>query len=279
MLNRKGVNGIVTIVLLLFAFTGLTFFTYDWFDYMKSDWEVKIKSTDLQESMKISKVDGTRLYLENDYKNDLLIKEVKIGDKNCFVQDVIIDKGSAVVDIGTCNSGFDKLSAKQVSLVTDYGVYSENEALRNPIENAIVFSYQTDICDISAGYQRLFSLSSLDNSHVNIDDIGTYRMCIRSLDGNLKFDKLNSKYKSILYLIGTNNSAVWLDNTTAYQQPSEWNDIGFYVDGGEFDVKINSSKPAYGYVCLGAVDRDDAYGSHFGDCSSSMPDKIWLSLK
>jgi len=279
MLYRKGINDVVVVGLLLFVSISSVMIFSNWFNDFKSGFETELESTNLGVNLKISRVDGTKLYMENYFKDDLLIKEVKIDSRDCYVQDFIIDKGTVIVDIGNCNSGFQDLESKEVTLVTDYGVHSEYQRVKNPVKNSVVFSYQTEVCDISAGYRRLFSLTSLENAHVNIGDLGAYRLCVRSFGGDLKFDKSNSNYKSIMYLIGTNNSAVWLNKSMVYKEPAKWDDIGFYIEGKTFDVKINSTEPEYGYICLGAVDRDDIYGSHFGDCSSSMSDKIWLSFE
>lgn len=277
--NVTAVSGVVVVSLLFLASLTFFFATNDWFEEYSSNLKADLDKPELQNTLEISKLDGTNLYLKNDFGDNLTIRSIKVNEKECILSDVEIDKGLAVVDIGGCSVSNMQLQAKEIVLITDAGVYSEFEVLRNPIQGALIISYQMIPCDFSSGYRRLFGLNSLDNAHIDIDDVSTYNVCIRHLDYNLNLGSGGSTSQTLMYLIGTNNSAVWTNTSSVIISPPSWENLTISSSGGIFDYQVSSTQPSGDeHVCLGSIDLDNVYGSHFGDCDSSLPDKLWLKL-
>lgn len=278
-MNKRGLSGIVVILFLLMVSTGFYIVLSGWFDRFSDEMKVEYNSPDFYNSIEISKIRGTDLYVKNDYKDNLLIDSILVGETYCNILPVEIDKGNAVIDIGSCTSGFNELSPVDISLITSSGVYNQVQVLEDPVNNSLIVKYVMGSCDFANGYIRLFGLTDLDNAHIEIDGSSTYSVCVKDLDYILSIGSGGSVSQDIFYLIGTNNSAVWTDKGSVLIEPTFWEDVVISSSGGIFGYQISSTQPSNKYVCLGSLDIDNVYGSHFGDCDSSLPDKIWISLE
>lgn len=278
MFYKKCLSGVVAISLLMLASTVFYFVAFDSFQDVKSNFEVLIASKNLEENFEINKIEGTKMYVQNDFKNDLILNSLSIGDRVCYLNNYSIDIGSAVVDIGGCTYGLEEIKPYDIKLVTDYGVYDNYEVLKDPLDNSLIVSYQFEECSFAMGEVRLFGLTDIDNAHVDIDGSSTYNLCVRHLDYDLSLG-VSANSQDIIYLIGENNSAVWTRKDLVLVEPSSWVDVVLSSSDGVFNYQINSTQPDFDYVCLGSIDRDDVYGSHMGDCDSTLPDKIWIRLQ
>ncbi|MBN2880861.1 hypothetical protein JXM83_02300, partial [Candidatus Woesearchaeota archaeon] len=118
-----------------------------------------------------------------------------------------------------------------------------------------------------------------ENGHAEIptSSLYTYSVCARHLDYNIRTESLGN-FINLFYLISMNNSAVWTSQSSIYEEPSSWLNVDISSDGGVFSYQINVTSPGVDYVCVASIDKDDVYGSHIGDCSSSLPDKLWVRL-
>jgi hypothetical protein len=136
--NTKGLVGvIVTLILLLGCVAGFIYLQ-QWFLQYRSDIDASVRVEDFTNTFEISKIEGTYVYFNNDFRDDVIIESVKIGDKVCYAGNLEIDKGRGRFDIGGCTMGLDSLEAYDIRIITSDGVKSEFEMIRQPIENSLI---------------------------------------------------------------------------------------------------------------------------------------------
>ena len=276
--KSKGVVGIIVTMLLLLVCVGTFIYIQSWFVQYKSELGTKVRTGNFKEDFEIQKIEGTYIYFKNDFRDNITIRSVKIGGKECFAKNLEIDEGFGRFDIGGCTMSLDNSEVYDVMVLTDEGVKSEADMIRNPVTNSLIITEEFGECDFASGYIRLFGMSGTQNAHADIDGSYTYSICARHLDYTLSMSSTGS-YVTLFYLTQTNNSAVWTDQSSIYETPSTWHDVSISSSGGTLDYAINSSDMSnQDYVCVGAINEDNVYGSHIGDCDSSMTDKIWIRL-
>ena len=278
MFHKKAVSGVITTGLLLLFSIAAFVVLQNWFYEYKSDLNVKIEIKDFKGNVEILKIDQTTLYLKNDYKNDLLIKSIKIGSRVCEVNDIIVDKGIVQIDIGACTYNLEGTNLNDVRIVTTDGVLSEYEMIESPLDRLFVVSEQFAECNFASGYIRLFGLTDIDNAHVDIDGTSTFNICVRHFNYTLGTVS-SGNFVNLLYVTEQNNSAVWIEKDSILIPSAQWYNISLSSSGGAISYVINSSDMiADGYSCIARIDRDDVYGSHAGTCDSSLPDALWFKI-
>lgn len=282
MLNSKkaAIPTVVVALLLVVSITVYIYFQKD-INLMTSQLKTQLQAKDLGHSLEIRKIDQNYIYVNNDFINNLLLNQIKVGSKECYFNNILISEGLNKIYIGSCSFGGNVLDVKEVTLVTNYGVISEYEALRSVVGNPLSVLFQTTTCDFASGYLRLYGLSALDNAHAEISNssLYTYSACVKHYDFNLSLTSGITSQR-IFSLTGKNNSAVWINKGSIYQSPLQWFDINLYSSDGTFSYAINSSDMSnLGYACIGKINQDDIYGSHIGSCSSLMNNTIWVKLQ
>jgi hypothetical protein len=281
-MDRRAISGIIATLLLLLASIGFYMISANWFDNFTNDLELDVKKPVLKQNLKVMEVDGSSLYIKNNFKDNLHLNSIEIGDNVCDIGNVNIGRGYVNVDIGNCTQGFLSLDVKEVKIFLDEGIIVESEVLRNTVGssgNALMVKFEMGPCDFGAGYIRMFGLTDLDNAHVDIDGSSTYNVCFKHPNYTLSFGLGGSVTQDLFYLIGKNNSAVWTDKGSILEVPSQWEDVILSSNGGVFDYQINSVQPSLEHICIGSIDLDNVYGSHYGDCNSvDLNDKIWVKL-
>lgn len=277
--SKKAIGSLVMISLLLVSSILGVFYLNDWFYLYQDDFEQMITAKDIDEKLSIQKIEGTYIYLENDLINDLSINSIKINDKECLVKNKTIDMGLIKVDIGGCTKNLEAIVPQDVSIITSYGFKDEFQSIRAPVILDFIISYQTELCDFSSGYVRLFGISDIDNAHAEItsSNIYTYHVCARHLDYTLGTAQTGNTQR-LFSLVKENNSAIFIDKGSIIQEPTPWYDVHISSSGGAFSYQVNTTSPGDDFVCLGSIDKDDIMGSHIGACNSSLPDKIWVQL-
>lgn len=279
--SSKSVGALVSISLLLVVSVIVFFQVNSWFSIYKSDIEVEIASGDIQRNIEIVKVEGTKVFLNNKYKDELTINSIKIANKSCPIGSSTIDKGLAIIDVGSCTRGFENLTSYSVALLTDFGVKEENQLLRNIISGPFIVSFQSSTCDFSSGYIKLYGMSSFDNAHAELGNSSaySYNVCIRHLDYTLSLGG-GSNSQILFSLINESNSQVFINKTSVYQAPSNWNDIEFSTSSGSISYQVGGTRPNSNYQCVGGLDIDDVRGSHSANCNSvSFTDLLWVSVE
>lgn len=276
--DKKAMSQVIVLALLILSFTLASVYLLNWFNIKKSDVEIIFETGNFERRVEIDKVDGTFLYVENDFRDGLQLLQIVINDSDCNVASSLINRGYVAIDIGTCTLGLEESTAYEVKLITNMGVKSEYEILRS-VAQLFTIRFQTAACDFSSGYVRLYGLSSLDNAHAEIpsSSLYTYSACAKHAQYQIGTAS-SGNFTNLFYLTETNNSMIWIDKGSIYQSPAEWFNISISYSGGNFSYVINTTAPDSDYVCAGSIERDDVYGSHIGDCRSSMPDKLWVKL-
>lgn len=132
--DKKAVVIIVTVSLLFLVSVILFFSLQNWYKYNQSEFEVMIQEKDLARNLEVKKIDGTYIYLDNDFGDNLSITNIKINGKDCLVTDVEIDKGLVRVDIGSCTFGLEEVRAYDVAVFTEHGILNEMDLVRNSVE-------------------------------------------------------------------------------------------------------------------------------------------------
>lgn len=281
MLNKKGISPIIAISLLLIvSITGYLFMQDD-IQSMITKLETQLTLKDLSSKVEINKVDGFNLYVTNNFGSDLILNKIKADTRECYYNNFTITQGINILNIGSCTYGAKNLDVVEITVFTDLGVVSEYEILRNMITNPLHAVFQIGSCDFASGYLRLYGLSSYDNAHAEDSDsyLYTYNLCIKHYDYNLSLSS-GITSKTIISLTEKNNSAVWFNKGSIIQTPAQWFDVNLYSSDGTFSQVINSSDMTLSnYTCLGKVEEDNIYGSHIGDCSSSLSETIWVRLQ
>lgn len=279
--SKNAITGLVAVSLLMIVSVLSFMYLQGWFYTYKSDFEATISSKDYDRNLEVVKIDGTYIYVKNDFKEGLELKSITIQGKECILSNRTIDKGLKKIDIGGCISGFAHLSAYEVSITSDYGIKVEKELIRNIIDNSLIVNFQVEPCDLSSGYIRLYGLTGLDNAHADVDGSSTYNVCARHLDYTLG-KSCSGIYSTVFYLGDVNNSQVWIDNSTAAPEPFagyyDWQQLCLSSSGGTVSVDINSTAPNSNYVCAGSLDRDDYNGAAAGNCDV-YSDKIWIKVE
>lgn len=271
------------VISLLLVVTVLRFiYINDWFYVYKSDFEQKVEAKNFQQEIQIQKVDGTYIFLNNNFANNLEISSILIGDKECLNSPKTINKGIAQIDIGGCTENLGTL-LYNVKIISDSGILVESEVIRNPVQGSFILTYVNGFCDFSSGYIKILGLSGFDNAHVEPANYNnyTYNLCARHLNYDPLGTSNSGNFQRLLSLTDVTNSAVWINKTLINQTPAQWYDISISSsNGGVFSYNVTSTDLSYsGYKCVGKIDRDDNFGSHMGDCSSSLPDTIWVKLE
>jgi len=233
-LNNKAIGPVISIILLMLVSTTTIFLLDDTIQLYKDNLELLKHSKTIDRDFEISKVIGTSIFLNNNFKNNLKINYIKIGNRVCVnPKNITINKGYIVVDIGGCTLNLGQV-AIDVSVYTDYGVKSEYEILRDSLTSSLIVVSQMGPCDISSGYVGLFSLTDFNNSHAGTYLSSTYNICIRHLDYTLGTSS-SGNYVNLFYLTDFNNvlttlSAEGFDNSTINVKLTEFNKqyIGSY---------------------------------------------------
>lgn len=276
--KKKGLSSIVGISLLIFVSVLSFIFLRSWFFEYESEFMVLISSKKIGDEFTITKVDGTQIFISNTYADNLKINSIKINNTECINRQWVINKSNINIDIGSCTAGLLNTKPYQIVITTNYGVINENEYVRNSNSGPFSINFMFGACDFASGYVRLYGLTDIDNAHAEIDGSSTYNLCIKHLDYNLGTSS-SGNFVNLFYLTSQNNSAVWINKTSIYQAPSSWYNVSLSSTAGVWSYVVNSSDMgSLGYTCIGKISRDDIYGSHIGDCSSTLPDTLWIKL-
>lgn len=277
--DKKALVAQVSLVFLMLLTIIAFFQVSQWYNSYQSNLDEETEEVDFERNIEIAKVDGSKVFISNQFRDNVNLSSIRINDFECDIDDVMIDRGLAIVDIADCTAGLEQVTSYDVSLVTDFGVKYETEILRNFNSSFLTISYELTPCDISSDFIELFSLSSFNNSHVelNTENSYSYRACARHKTRELGTN--NSGANQLLFnLFQPTNSHVFTSTTSAYSPPSQWYPVHISASGGEFSYYVGSEAPNSTYACIGSLDVDNVYGAHFGDCDSSHSSIIWLSL-
>lgn len=276
--KKKAVSPVLVMILLLLASVLIYSQVAGWFQGFKSDFEVGINSEDFYRTVEVEKIDGTSIYVRNDFRDNLGIESIKIGGVECNIGNTNLSKGLQTLDVGNCTAGLQNITAYDVVLVTSHGVKQEKEIIRNVIEDLFLVSFSSGACP--SGYTKIYGLSDSDNAHAELANSSSYsnNLCIRHLSYTLG-TSTNGNSQTLFYLTEENNSAVWTTQDSIYEEPSTWYPVAISSSGGTFSFSIAETAPGIGYECIGAIDQDDVYGSHIEYCSGDLTDKLWLKLE
>ncbi|MFW5704728.1 MAG: hypothetical protein ACOCXG_02690 [Nanoarchaeota archaeon] len=277
---RKGIVPIVIISLLLVVSVLAFLYLNDWFVLFKSEIETDLYGKDFTRSVEIKKVDENYLMIENDFGKDIKLEKIKFGDEICDIEDIILEAGLNVVDVGLCARDVGEVESVETVLITDQGVKSEFEIVKDIVRSPLVVRFVFGNCDFSKGYVRLLGLSELDVGHAEVgsSSLYTYSVCVRHLNYTLSAGTGAFK-QEIVSLLNESNSHIFTSTASVYQAPLQWHNVTLYSSGGTWDVFVGSTAPSSAYSCLFSLDEDNVYGSMIGDCdSSSLPDKFWAKL-
>jgi len=277
---RKGVVPIVVISLLLVISVVSFLYLNDWFVLFKSDIESELHGKDFQRSVEIKKVDENYLMIENDFGKNIKLEKIKFGDDICDIEDVILESGTNIVDVGLCAKNVGEVDSVETVLITDQGVKSEFEIVKDVVRNPLVVRFVFGGCDFSKGYVRFLGLSELDIGHAEVgsSSLYTYSVCVRHLNYTLSTAS-GAVSQNIAYLLDETNSHIFTSTSSVYEEPSQWYNATLYSSGGTWSVSVGPTAPSSAYSCLFSLDEDNVYGSMIGDCnSSSLPDRFWAKL-
>jgi hypothetical protein len=279
--KRKSMSALIAISLLLIVSVLSIAFLKDWFVLFKDEVSVELEKNDIN-SLEIDSVDENYIIINNEIGLNVLLEKIKFNEDECDINDVELTEGINVVDIGLCGQNVEDLGTIDVVLVTDMGVKSETEIIRDIIRTSLVVKYEFGACDFSRGYVRLMGMSDFDLGHAEIGSSNqyTYSVCIRHLDYTVYANSDGSSDSEVVvYLLNQANSHAFTNTGSVYQAPSQWYNSTLSTDSGTISTVVSSSSPGSNYTCIYSLDLDNTYGSHVGDCSSSsLPDKFWVTI-
>lgn len=282
MLNsKKAIGPVIAISLLLIVSIVAYISIQDDIQFQIAKLGVQLESKDLKQNVEIKKIDDTNIYIQNNFGNNLILNQIKVAGHTCYFDNITINEGLNTIYIGSCSFGNAVLAVEEVSLFTNYGIVSEYEVLRAIIGNPLHVIFQNGVCDFASGYVRVYGLSATDNAHAEDSDsyLYTYNVCMKHYDYNLSISS-GLVSQRLFSLTEKNNSAIFIDKSSSIQTPSPWVDVNLYSTSGVFSLVVNSSSMTQlNYTCIGKINWDDVYGSHIGDCTSTLNDTIWLKLQ
>lgn len=277
--QKKAVITAVAILLLLFV-TVFTFIALSsWYNDQLSQTEVETEQEDFDRSVEITRVDGSRIYVNNQFSDDLNITEIQVGGQRCEgVPITTIDRGLAIIDIGTCPFGLEE-GAQEVALITDSGVKSEFELIRGIPDSFLAVRFTSGVCDFAEGYIRIYGMSSYTNAHVELPGSSgfSYNACAKHFNYTLGTAS-SGNHVTLFNLTQPTNSAVWRTSASIYNGTATWYPVSVSSSGGTFDLQVSTTSPGSRYRCFGSLEVDDVYGAHVSDCSVPGFERIWVSL-
>ena len=130
---KKGLVLVIVVVLLILVSISAFISVQNWFNSYRSQIDADANGNNMKNSLDILKVDGTNLFLRNDYSQSFMIYSILIDGRKCPSEDIVVNKGVVAIDIGNCTLGFDSTKVYTISLLTIEGVYSSAEVIRNPV--------------------------------------------------------------------------------------------------------------------------------------------------
>lgn len=277
--SKKGLVPLIMIILLLLVSVILFLYLKGWFSEYKQTVEAKVtQDSDLSRDIEILRVEGSTILVRNLYADNLTLQQVIVGGKTCSIPQTTINRGVVSIDIGACTAALQDYQAYSVSLVTSAGIKKEEEIVK--ISRPFTVLFQNSACDFSSGYVRVYGMSDIDQAHAQLSTQSgfTYNVCAKHINYTLSVTP-GSNNVTLFYLINASNSHVFRTKASVYQVPAQWYPIYLKSSGGTFTSVVAASAPDETYQCFGAFDLDDVYGSHVGDCSSTMPNKLWVKLQ
>jgi hypothetical protein len=131
--EKKAINTIVGLSLLFLFSIFLFLLLAGWFDTYTSSLETDLEAKDFPRNIEILLANGSHVFVQNTFRDDLFVNEVYINGRNCTTTAQEVDLTTkAVLDLtSTCTEDLANGSAYEVILVTSVGSYSEYEIFYN----------------------------------------------------------------------------------------------------------------------------------------------------
>lgn len=289
-LNLKGISGIVATALLLVVSVVAVIGFQNFYANYQSTTFANAEQKSGSGATGVETVVGNDLYFKNTQSEDMNISKIKINGVECTLdlaeRNATANKISKI-DVTDCVGSLTSPKA-EVMVVTEDEVFTKFVYFKD-VKEASVFSGSTggsgnvtwsiNSTGTDTEIFRLFSNLKTHASVATTADVpyGFY-LAHDSYSVGLG---CSGTYDTLFYLGDTNNSHVWIDNSSAQAGPSyNWQQVCINTNAPAIDIALNTSDmTSLNYTGLLSIHRNDSLGgtiSQFSD--SDLPTKIWIKF-
>jgi len=272
--KKKAISPVVATALLLVVAVVAVVNFQSWFDTFQSVTQTKVEQDSVGGVVDLNYVDSQKLYVKNPTNSTIKFNNIKIGNKSCDISGNVTGEGLLKIDLGFCTTGMTK-GYKSVTLFTNKGIFSETLKLN---QDGIVGNLT-----LSCTGTEILSYDTTNHAEIASNNAFANPICIDHNAITITNPTTCSNSQRLFYLGATNNSHIYITNTTAYDPGTpnyyNWQEICVGSSGMTIDLKHQLADPNDGSLCVAGYIQDDVYGGIVGSCSlGSATGKIWLNL-
>lgn len=283
MKNKKGLTGIISVILILLVTVVLATNYNSWY-YRFLDNKIEDLNTVSKGDIEVVYLDGDKLYLRNHARTTISFENLIIEGTSCNISGTLLASDLTSIDLDACTKNME-IGVKDVQIFSnENAIFQERVLLKSTFVYGISVLFEpSNVCpDIF--YKKIYAMNALNNSHAELGSQSsyTYSLCIKSEEFDLG-TSCSGTHSKVFSLAGVTNSPIYINESNAAVEPYadyyDWQDVCISAyDADDITITINPIQPVGNYSCIGSLIQDDFNGGVIGDCSR-YSDKIWLHIE